>query len=126
ALYTVLDAQGVRAAPTAPSYIAWAFLIDGGLIGAGFALWRGPVFIASARTRWRPGLFAGACSIVTYGLALWAFRLGATPRLAALRETSILFGVAIAIIFLKERATLPRLAGVGVIAAGAVVLIASS
>ena len=125
ALYTVLDAQGVRAAPTAPSYIAWAFLIDGGLIGGAFAIWRGPVFIASARAQWRPGLAAGACSIVTYGLALWAFRLGATPRLAALRETSILFGVAIAIVFLKERATAPRLAGVAVIAAGAVVLLAN-
>jgi drug/metabolite transporter (DMT)-like permease len=125
ALYTVLDAQGVRAAPSAPSYIAWAFLIDGGLIGAAFALWRGPVFIAAARSQWRPGLAAGACSILTYGLALWAFRLGATPRLAALRETSILFGVAIAVVFLKEKATAARLAGVALIAAGAGVLIAN-
>jgi len=126
ALYTVLDAQGVRAAPSAPSYIAWAFLIDGGIIGGAFALWRGPVFIAAARSQWKRGLIAGACSILTYGLALWAFRLGATPRLAALRETSIVFGVAIAIIFLKERATVPRLAGVAVIAAGAVVLLANA
>ena len=125
ALYTVLDAKGVRVAPTAPSYIAWAFLIDGGVIGAAFALWRGPVFIAAARSQWRPGLIAGALSIVTYGLALWAFRLADIPRLAALRETSILFGVAIAIVFLKERATVARLAGVAVIAAGAVVLLAS-
>jgi len=126
ALYTVLDAQGVRAAPSAPSYIAWSFIIDGGLIGGAFALWRGPVFIAAARAQWKPGLIAGACSILTYGLALWAFRLGATPRLAALRETSIVFGVMIAIVFLKERATLPRLAGVVVIAAGAAVLLANA
>ncbi|HEY5106692.1 MAG TPA: DMT family transporter [Caulobacteraceae bacterium] len=125
ALYTVLDAKGVRAAPSAPSYIAWAFLIDGGIIGAAFALWRGPVFVAAARAQWKPGLIAGGLSIVTYGLALWAFRLGDIPRLAALRETSILFGVAIAVFFLKERASLPRLAGVGIIAAGAVVLLAS-
>jgi drug/metabolite transporter (DMT)-like permease len=125
ALYTVLDAKGVRVAPTAPSYIAWAFLIDGGVIGAAFALWRGPVFVAAARSQWKPGLIAGALSIVTYGLALWAFRLADIPRLAALRETSILFGVAIAVVFLKERATLARLAGVAVIAAGAVVLLSS-
>ncbi|HEY5070568.1 MAG TPA: EamA family transporter [Caulobacteraceae bacterium] len=125
ALYTVLDAQGVRAAPSAPSYIAWSFLIDGGVIGAAFALWRGPVFVASARAQWRPALIAGAFSILTYGLALWAFRLGATPRLAALRETSILFGVAIAVIFLKEKATPARLAGVGLIAVGAAVLLVS-
>jgi uncharacterized membrane protein len=52
-----------------------------------------------------------------------AFRLGATPRLAALRETSILFGTAIAVIFLKERLTPLRLSGVLTIALGAVVLI---
>jgi drug/metabolite transporter (DMT)-like permease len=123
ALYTVIDAQGVRAAPSAPSYIVWNFLMIGGGIGAAFAFWRGPTFILAARTQWRPGLAAGALSIVTYGLALWAYRLGGTPRLAALRETSILFGVLIAVVFLKERASPARLAGVGVIAAGAVVLL---
>jgi drug/metabolite transporter (DMT)-like permease len=125
ALYTVLDAQGVRAAPSAPSYIAWIFLADGLGIGGLFAIWRGPTFLLTARAQWRPGLIAGALSIVTYGLALWAFRLGATPRLAALRETSILFGVAIAVVFLKEKVTAPRLAGVAAIAAGALALIAS-
>jgi drug/metabolite transporter (DMT)-like permease len=125
ALYTVVDAQGVRAAPSAPSYIVWNFLIIGGGIGGAFAAWRGPRFLLSARSEWKAGLAAGAVSIVSYGLALWAFRLGATPRLAALRETSILFGVLIAIAFLKERATPARLAGVAAIAAGAGVLLAS-
>ncbi|MGI8840962.1 MAG: EamA family transporter [Caulobacteraceae bacterium] len=125
ALYTVVDAQGVRAAPSAPSYIVWLFLIEGVMIAGAFALLRGPRFLASARTEWKAGLAAGVLSIVTYGLALWAFRLGATPRLAAPRETSILFGVLIAIAFLKERATVARLAGVAAIAAGAAVLLAS-
>ncbi|HVN00906.1 MAG TPA: DMT family transporter [Caulobacteraceae bacterium] len=125
ALYTVADAQGVRAAPSAPSYIVWIFLIDGGVIGALFALWRGPRFILSARSEWRAGLAAGAGSIVSYGLALWAFRLGNIPRLAALRETSVLFGVLIAIGFLKERATPARLASAALIGAGAAILVAS-
>ena len=124
AAYTVIDAQGVRAAPTALSYIVWIFLLLGGALGTFFALWRGRAFLASAAGQWRPGLAAGALSIVTYGLALFAFRLGATPRLAALRETSILFGTAIAVIFLKERLTQLRLFGVLSIAAGAMILIA--
>jgi drug/metabolite transporter (DMT)-like permease len=123
AAYTVIDAQGVRAAPSAPSYIVWEFLMVGGGIGLLFALWRGPVFVLAARAQWPLGLTAGALSIVTYGLAMWAFRLGATPRLAALRELSILFGVAIAIVFLKERVTVQRLAGIGTIGVGAVVLL---
>ena len=125
AVYTVLDAQGVRAAPSAPSYIAWFFLVVGVSIGGLFALWRGPVFILEARSQWKPGLLAGSLSIVSYGLAMWAFRLGATPKLAALRETSILFGVAIAVVFLKEKVNRQRLVGVATIAAGAMVLLAS-
>jgi drug/metabolite transporter (DMT)-like permease len=125
ALYTVVDAQGVRAAPTAPSYIAWVFICIGGGVGGLFALWRGPTFVLAARSEWKAGLFAGALSIVTYGLALWALRLGATPRLAALRETSVLFGVLIAIVFLKERATAARLACAALVGSGAAVLVVS-
>jgi drug/metabolite transporter (DMT)-like permease len=124
AAYTVIDAQGSRAAPSAFSYIAWVFLTLGVGIAALFALWRGPRFIAAAREQWKPGMIAGAMSIVTYGLALWAYRIGDVPRLAALRETSILFGVAIAVLALKERVGKARLAGAGVIAAGAGLLIA--
>jgi drug/metabolite transporter (DMT)-like permease len=123
--YTVIDAQGVRAAPTAASYIVWTFILLGGGIGAIFAAWRGRAFLLSAATQWKPGLIAGALSILTYGLALWAFRLGATPRLAALRETSILFGTAIAVVFLRERLTRQRVLGVLAIALGAMALVAS-
>ncbi len=126
AIYTVIDAHGVRAAPSAPSYIAWVFVSLGFGIAVLFAIWRGPVFILAARTQWRAGLIAGALSIVTYGLALWALRLGDTPRLAALRETSILFAALIAVVFLKERFTRGKIAGVAAIAAGAGVLIASA
>ncbi|MGE5501953.1 MAG: SMR family transporter [Ignavibacteriales bacterium] len=126
ALYTVLDAQGVRAAPTAPSYIVWGFLTLGFGIGGIFALWRGPRFLLSARSEWKAGLAAGAMSVMTYGLALYAYRMGDVPRLAALRETSILFATAIAVFVLKERLTPGRVAGIAGIATGAAVLIASS
>ncbi len=124
AAYTVIDAQGVRASPNPFSYIAWVFLALGGGIGLIFALWRGPKFILAARSEWRPGLAAGALSILTYGLALLAYRLGDVPRLAALRETSILFGVGIAVVFLKEKVSRVRALGAATIAAGAVVLLA--
>jgi len=123
ALYTVIDAQGVRAAPSAFSYIVWVFLTLGFGIGLLFALWRGPAFVLAARSEWKAGLIAGALSIVTYGLALWALRLGDTPRLAALRETSILFATLIAVVFLKERLTMGRMAGIAAIALGAGLLL---
>ena len=125
ALYTVLDAKGVRAAPSAPSYIAWVYLTLGAGVGGLFAIWRGPAFLVAARGEWRPGLIAGALSIVTYGRALWAYRLSEIPRLAALRETSILFALVIAVFVLKERVTPQRIAGVLAIGAGAAVLLAA-
>jgi drug/metabolite transporter (DMT)-like permease len=125
ALYTVIDAQGVRAAPSAPSYIVWTYLALGGGISSIFAVRRGAAFIVAAKAEWKTGLTAGALSIVTYGLALAAYRIGATPRLAALREVSILFGVGIAVVFLKEKLTRGRLLGIGAIAAGAITLLAA-
>jgi len=125
ALYTVIDAQGVRAAPSALSYIVWVYLALGGGIGLLFALWRGPRFILAAREAWRPGLLAGALSIATYGLALYAYRLGDTPRLAALRETSIVFGMGVAVVFLGERLSPGRIVGALAIAGGAALLLAS-
>lgn len=126
ATYTVFDAAGVRAAPSAPSYIAWIFLADGVAIGGLFALWRGPAFLVAARAEWKAGLAAGLLSIFTYGLALWAYRLGDVPRLSALRETSILFALVIAVVFLKEPVTRAKAAGAGAIALGAALLVASS
>jgi drug/metabolite transporter (DMT)-like permease len=124
--YTVVDAQGVRAAPGAASYIVWVFLLLGAVIATALAISRGRAFLSALRGQWKPGLIAGAASIVSYGLALLALRMGATPRLAALRETSILFATALAVVFLKERLTRVRLAGVAVIAVGAIALIAGA
>jgi drug/metabolite transporter (DMT)-like permease len=123
AAYTVIDAKGARAAPSAISYIVWVFLLLGFGIGSIFALWRGPRFLAAARSEWKPGLIAGALSLVTYGLALWAYRLGDVPRLAALRESSILIGVLIAWLVLGERVGKGRMAGAIAIALGASVLL---
>jgi len=122
--YTVIDAHGVRLAPTAASYIVWTFVMLGGGLGSIFAVAQGKAFLVSAATQWKPGLAAGGFSIASYGLALWAFRLGATPRLAALRETSILFGTLIAVVYLKERLSRGRWAGVFAIAIGAMTLVA--
>src|SRR3546814_11915913 len=89
ASYAVIDAHGVRAAPTPASYIVWVFVTMGGVVVAMFGIAsRGAIFASAAR-QWKPGVIAGALSIVTYGMALWAFSLGPTaPQLgrASCRE----------------------------------------
>jgi len=123
AVYTVVDARGVRVCANALSYVVWDFLLTGIGIGGFFALRRGRDFVVAARSQWRAGLAAGALSIVGYGLALLAYRLGNVARLAALRETSIVFGLIIAVVFLHERVNRTRALGGGLIALGAGLLI---
>lgn len=121
--YTVIDAHGVRAAPTPLSYIVWMFVLMGAATVTMFALLsRGAIFAAGAR-QWRPGVAAGALSILTYGLALWALALGPTAPLAALRETGMVTALVIATLFLGERVTSGRIAAVCGILAGAALIL---
>jgi len=83
---------------------------------------RGSAVIVEARRQWRLGLLLGLLSITTYGSAMLAYRFGATAQLAALRETSVLFGTALAMTFLGEHMTLRRWIAAGVIAGGAILL----
>jgi len=123
AAYTVVDARGVRASPTVFGYIAWDFLIMGVLIVGYFAiLTRGTVF-AAMRSQWRPCAAAGIMSIATYGMALVALSLGPTAQLAALRETGMVTALILAIVFLKEKVTPARIAGIFCILGGATLIL---
>jgi len=123
ACYTVLDAGGVRHAPTRLSYIAWAFLVLGGVIGSAFGAWRGRLFVDYARRNWRSCMLAGALGVVSYGLALTAYSIGDLPRLASLRESSILFALVIAVVFLGEKPDRLKLLGGTLIFGGVVTLL---
>ena len=121
--YTIVDAHGVRAAPSSVSYIVWLFLVMGCVVVTMFGIaTRGAVFAAAVR-QWRPGVVAGALSIITYGMALRAFALGPTAPLAALRETGMVTALLISVIVLKERATRGRITAVlGILAGAAIIL----
>ncbi len=103
ATYTVLDAGGVRNVPTPFSYIAWAFFVLGAVIGGAFGAWRGRAFIGYAHRNWKICVAAGTAGVVSYGLAMLAYSVGELPRLAPLRESSILFALFIATLILGER-----------------------
>jgi drug/metabolite transporter (DMT)-like permease len=125
AAYTVIDAHGVRAAPNPFSYIAWLFVIMGAVVVAMFGIvTRGRLF-ASAAAQWRPGAIAGALSILTYGMALYAFSMGPTAPLAALRETGMVTALLLSVIFLGERFTAVRVIGVLGILGGAALILAA-
>lgn len=106
--YTLLDGIGVRASGNTLSYVLWVFLLNG--IGMGII---GLLFNRSAMQKlsldtWKKGLITGGLSIISYGLALWAMTRAPISLIAGLRETSILFGIAIATFCLKERFSFTR------------------
>src|SRR5579863_7122672 len=120
--YTLVDASGVRRVADPFSYVLWFFVGHGLSVITTAPGIRGHAVLIAARRQWKLGLVAAALSIVTYGSAMLAYRFGATAQLAALRETSVLFGTALAMTFLGERMTSRQLLAAIVIAAGEILL----
>jgi len=122
ALYTLVDGKGVRLSGQAFSYTSWGFLFCALLFTPVALLFHKQEAVQHIRTEWRRGVIGGACSIAAYGLALWAMTRAPIASVAALRETSIVFGVLIAVLTLKERITKIRIAAIVLVALGAVVI----
>lgn len=120
--YTLVDASGVRAVPNPFTYVLWFFVAHGFCVLVTAPGIRGKRVIIEARRQWKLGALMGVLSITTYGSAMLAYRFGATAQLAALRETSVLFGTALAMHFLGEKMTFRRWCAAGAIAAGAILL----
>jgi drug/metabolite transporter (DMT)-like permease len=126
ATYTVLDAKGVRVARLPIVFISWAFVID--------SLVMPPLFVLKNRGQIGPmvrrdakiGILAGVTMIVSFGAALFALDLAPVGIVSALRETSVMFGIVLAAVFLHESVTLRRKVGSALIVAGAVVAITAT
>lgn len=102
ATYTVIDAAGLRAAPSAFAYIVWLFVLDGAFVALLVVIARGRKIAPFVSRHWKASLGAGVLGTLTYGLALLAFSLGPVAEIAALRETSILFAALIGSFLLRE------------------------
>ena len=120
--YTLVDGHGVRFAETAPSYVCWVFLCNAFPITIFTMIMRRKVYIDYIKVRWKYGLFGGICSLFAYGLALWGMTRAPIASVAALRETSVVFGMLFAVLFLKEKATPTRIAAVALVLGGAMVM----
>ena len=120
--YTLIDATGIRAVADPYVYIAWFFIAYGAAVAVVAPAVRGWRVLVAARHQVVKAPLLGTLAIASYGAALLAYRWGATARLAALRETSVLFGTALAVIFLRERMGPRRWLAAAAIAVGAMVL----
>ncbi len=100
----------------------WLFLLNAVPLVGWALLFRRRALLAYAGRNLPLGLAGGLGNLGSYGLALWAMTGAPVAVVAALRETSILFGLAIAALVLRERVGPLRLAAAALIALGAVSL----
>lgn len=122
ATYTLLDGLGARAAGSATDYVVWVSLIGSALmIAVVTGLQRGSRPSISRRT-WLVGCGAGLASYLSAWTVIWAMTMAPIPLVSALRETSIIFAVAIGVLFLKERLNLARLASIATTLIGTAIL----
>lgn len=123
AVYMVGDGIGVRRAGAAPGYAAWQAVGLGLLLAATHLAVRRRLPALPRGARGARTVAAGLFGVVGYGVATWAMRRAPMAQVSALRETSIVFAAAIAVVF--EEPLTPRVLGGGAaVAAGAVVLAA--
>lgn len=115
ASYTIIDGFGVRASQNVFSYIAMFIFIDG-LIYSSFVIYSRQKSSQHLKqyvvNRW-PYFSLGAITTTgSYGIALWAMSESPISLVSALREVSVLFAVFISWIYLKEKISKQRIAGV--------------
>ena len=120
--YSVVDGLGARAAGNAHVYTAWLFLLDGLMMLVFVLLRRGVAVLGVFTGFWKEGLIGGALSLAAYWIAIWAMTVAPIALVAALRETSVLFAAAIAVIVLKEPLQRPRVIAAMMIVAGLVLI----
>lgn len=119
--YTVVDGIGVGTAPVV-AYTGWMFALQGPPLVL-WALWRrGRAFPAAVRRYGPAGLAGGVISLAAYGIVLWAQTSGQLAQIAALRETSIVFGAVIGALVLRERFGIRRIVPAVVVLVGVVLI----
>lgn len=104
ASYTLIDGIGARLSGAPSGFALWMFVGDGMGMIVYALVWRGPGIFPKLLTAWRSGLAAGTMSLGSYWIAIWAFTEAPLAVVAALRESSVLFAMLIAVLVLKEPA----------------------
>jgi drug/metabolite transporter (DMT)-like permease len=120
--YSLVDGIGARLAGSANAYTV-ALFVGIGPVMLAYALARnGSGVIAAMGRHWATGLAGGALQLGSYGIAIWAMTVAPIAIVAALRETSVLFGAVIAVVFLKEPLRPPRIVAAMMIVVGLVLI----
>ena len=121
AAYTLADGVGARISGAPVAFFGWLTVLNAAAFFAILPLWR-PGALGAVPAAWRTVLGGGGASFAAYAIAVWAFTQAPIALVAALRETSILFALAIGVLVLKERLDLRRVAAACLTLLGAIAL----
>lgn len=117
--YTLADGYGARAAGESLVYTAWLFVFNMIPLNVWCLGKYRTEFLVYAKERICIGILGGFCGLASYGIAIWAMTVAPIALVAALRETSVIFGMIMAVIFLGEKLTPARIAAICLVCAGA-------
>ncbi len=121
-IYTLVDGLGARQSNHAAAYTGWVFVLTAIPLLMLFMLRDAKATANYLGQHWRRGLFGGLCTLGSYGLALWAMTHAPIALVAALRETSVVFGALLAAMLLHERISRTRWAAILIVLSGAVAI----
>ncbi len=122
AAYTTVDGVGVRLSASPAGYIGWLMLLQSLEVPMFALVRRRHVLLKQPRRILLSGLAAGALSVLAYGLVLWAQTRGALAPIAALRETSVIFGAIIGTLVFREPFGRTRIAATVIVVGGILLL----
>ena len=122
AAYTTVDGVGVRLSGSPVGYIGWLMVLESLCVPMFAVVRRRDVLLKQPKRILLAGLAAGALSVLAYGLVLWAQTRGALAPIAALRETSVIFGAIIGTLIFREPFGRTRIAATVLVAAGIILL----
>jgi drug/metabolite transporter (DMT)-like permease len=120
--YSVVDGIGARLSGAPAGYVLWLFVGMAATLLPYALARRGVAAFRDIGRFWPRGLAGGVMQIASYGTVLWAMTLAPIAVVAALRETSVLFGAAIAVVALKEPLRAARVAAALLIVAGLIAI----
>jgi drug/metabolite transporter (DMT)-like permease len=118
--YSVVDGIGARLAGPgkANAYTAWLFVGIAPTVMVYGVIRSGIGMLPAMLPHWKTGIGGGFLALASYGIAIWAMTVAPIAIVAALRETSVLFGALIAVLFLKEPLRATRVAAALLIVGG--------
>ena len=118
ASYSVVDGYGVRVAQNAIGYTSAVDIISAALLCLFLFVFNRKTFSGICQQGQKIFWVGGSLGFIAYAIVLWACLHAPISIVYTLRETSVLFVVLLAVVFLKEKLTVSKVLLIGVLCLG--------